>query len=250
MSRFLVGKIAFVTGASRGMGRTISNHLADAGALGLGFDWSPDFDDLPRDWISHQGDVSDENSQAEAVETIRAKFGRLDILVANAGLVPPWSETETIDLEEWDRVFAVNVRGVIASIKQTVPLMKDTGGSIVVMGSLASHRANSRQCLYTATKHAVLGIVRATALDLGRFGIRVNALGPGPIATQALLDRIQTRSEHGGPAMDDALRELCAETALGRLATEDEVANAAIYLASDLSSGFSGQLFPIDAGLA
>ena len=76
--------------------------------------------------------------------------------------------------------------------------MNETGGFVVVMGSLNSHRAHPRQCLYTATKHAVLGIVRATALDLGRFGICVNALGPGPIATQALLDRIQARTKQGG----------------------------------------------------
>ena len=105
MSRILGGKIAFVTGASRGLGRAISSHLADAGVLRLGFDSSPDFDELPQGWIPHQGDVSDEESQAEAVELIKVEFGRLDILVANAGLVPLWRETETIDLEEWDRIF-------------------------------------------------------------------------------------------------------------------------------------------------
>ena len=250
MSQILDGKIAFVTGAARGLGRTIAGHLADAGALGLGFDAQPDFDDLPQGWISLQGDVTDEKSLAQAVELIKKKFGRLDILIANAGMVPPWSETDAIDLDEWDRIFAVNVRGVMASIKQTTPLMKETGGSIIAMGSLNSYRAHPRQCLYTATKHAVLGIVRATALDLGRYNIRVNALGPGPIATEALVERIQTRSKGGGPSMEDTLEGLSADTALGRLVTEDEVAKAALYLASEQSSGFTGQLLPIDAGLA
>lgn len=250
MSQILDGKIAFVTGAARGLGRTIAGHLADAGALGLGFDALPDFDDLPQGWISLQGDVTDEKSLAQAVELIKKKFGRLDILIANAGMVPPWSETDAIDLDEWDRIFAVNVRGVMASIKQTTPLMKETGGSIIAMGSLNSYRAHPRQCLYTATKHAVLGIVRATALDLGRYNIRVNALGPGPIATEALIERIQTRSKGGGPSMEDTLEGLSADTALGRLVTEDEVAKAALYLASEQSSGFTGQLLPIDAGLA
>ena len=119
MSQILDGKIAFVTGAARGLGRTIAGHLADAGALGLGFDALPDFDDLPQGWISLRGDVTDEKSLAQAVELIKKKFGRLDILIANAGMVPPWSETDAIDLDEWDRIFAVNVRGVMASIKQT-----------------------------------------------------------------------------------------------------------------------------------
>ncbi len=250
MNKSLEGKIALVTGASRGLGRTIAIHLADAGALGLGFDAAPGFDELPKGWISNRGDVSDEQSLAKALETVRARYGRLDILVANAGLVPPWRETETIDIDEWDRVFAVNVRGVAASIKHSVPLMKETGGSIIAMGSLNSHRAHALQCLYTATKHAVLGIVRSTALDLGRHGIRVNALGPGPIATDALVHRIRTRSESGGPQLEEALNRFGDETALGRMATEDEVAKTALYLAGEQSSGITGQFFPIDAGFA
>ena len=103
--------------------------------------------------------------------------------------------------------------------------------------------------LYTATKHAALGIVRAAALDLGRYGIRVNGLAPGPIATDALMQRIRTRAAQGGASEEDALHALSAETALGRMATAEEVAKTALFLASDLSSGITGRLFPIDAGL-
>lgn len=249
MTKILEGKVALVTGAARGLGRSIANHLAAAGASGFAVDTRAEFDELPAGWLSRQGDVSDESDMAAALESVRTQFGRLDIVVANAGLVPPWRETEGIDLAEWDRVFAVNVRGVMATIKQAVPLMKGTGGSIIAMGSLNSYRAHPRQCLYTATKHAVLGIVRASALDLGRHGIRVNALGPGPIATEALVERVHTRAREGGPPVEEALGRLASETALGRLATEEEVAKAAVFLASDQSSGITGQLFPVDAGL-
>jgi NAD(P)-dependent dehydrogenase (short-subunit alcohol dehydrogenase family) len=163
--------------------------------------------------------------------------------------VPPWRETEAIDLDDWDAVFAVNVRGVMAAIKHATPLLKREGGTIVAMGSMNSARAHARQCLYTATKHAVLGIVRATALDLGRHGIRVNAVGPGPIATAALLERMRARAASGGPPVEDALRA-AGDTALGRMATEDDVANTVLFLASELSGGTTGALVPVDGGLA
>ena len=91
--------------------------------------------------------------------------------------------------------------------------------------------------------------MRAAALDLGRSGVRVNALAPGPIATEALQSRIAHRHETGGPAPDDAFQALADETALGRIATEDDVADAALYLASDLSGAVTGTLLPVESGL-
>ena len=245
----LDGNIALVTGAATGLGRTIARHLADAGVSGLAFDIAEKCRDLPSGWIALRGDVSNEVDMANAVAEISKRFGRLDIVVANAGLVPPWHNTENIDLEEWDRVFEVNVKGVIATIKHAVPLMKASGGSIVAMGSLNSYRAHSKQCLYTASKHAVLGIVRAAALDLGRYGIRVNALGPGPVATDALIGRIRMRAGEGEPPLKEVLEQFAADTALRRMISEDDVARAAVFLAGDGSDGITGQLLPIDAGL-
>jgi NAD(P)-dependent dehydrogenase (short-subunit alcohol dehydrogenase family) len=117
------------------------------------------------------------------------------------------------------------------------------------MGSINSVRGHGRQCLYTASKHAVLGVVRATALDLGRFNIRVNAVGPGPVATDALLGRMRVRADGGGLSVEAAL-EAAADTALGRMVTAREVATAVLFLASDLSAGMTGHLLPVDGGLA
>lgn len=245
----LRGRVALVTGAANGLGRAISACLGEAGAAGIGFDTEPCENGLPAGWIGHRGDVAREADVAGAVAAAGDRFGRLDIVVANAGLVPPWQETEHLDLEEWDAVFAVNVKGVAATIKQAVPLMRRTGGSIVVMGSLNSRRAHPRQCLYSATKHAVLGIVRATAMDLGRYGIRVNALGPGPVATDALLGRLQTRAREGEPPAAEVLEQFARDTSLGRIATEEDVARTALFLASGLSDGMTGQILPVDGGL-
>jgi NAD(P)-dependent dehydrogenase (short-subunit alcohol dehydrogenase family) len=167
--------------------------------------------------------------------------------VANAGIVPPWHDTDAVDLAEWDRVFAVNARGVMATIKHAVPLMKGRGGAIIAMGSTNAWIGHAKQAAYTASKHAALGIVRATARDLGRFGIRVNAICPGPVATEALLARIRRRADEGGAPVEETLGRY-SDTSLGRMPTAEDVVGAALFLASDLSSGITGHLIPVDAG--
>lgn len=249
MHAMLDGKTAFVTGAAAGLGRAIAERLAGAGARGMSFDIDDCGDALPPGWIGMRGSVAEEDDLGRAMARIQEVFGSLDIVVANAGLVPPWSGIEALDFGQWDTVFAVNVKGVAATLKHAAPLMKENGGSIVAMGSLNSHRAHGSQCLYTATKHAVLGIVRAAALDLGRYGIRVNVIGPGPVATDALIGRVETRAREGGPAPAEALAGFAGETALGRMVATGDVAGAALFLASDLSAGITGQLLAVDAGL-
>src|SRR5204863_7116260 len=166
----------------------------------------------PEGWIALTADVTDEGSVARSVAESRQRLGRLDVVVANAGIVPAWTETAELDLGELDRVLAVNVRGVAATLKHAVPSLKERGGSVVVMASLNAHRAHPRQHLYTVSKHAVLGLARSAALDLGRFGIRVNALAPGPVATDALLERIALRAAAGGLSVGEALDVAAAET--------------------------------------
>ena len=243
----LEGKVALVTGGAHGLGRAIAEGFAAAGARGLLFDREAAPDPLPAGWSFQTGDVSRETDVARAMAQVTESFGRLDAVVANAGVVPPWHDTEAIDLDEWDQVFAINARGVMATIRHAVPLMKQRGGSILVMGSTNSWIGHAEQAAYTASKHAVLGIVRAAARDLGRFGIRVNALGPGPVATEALLGRIHRRAEQGGAPVEETLRRY-ADTPLRRMPTAEDVVGAALFLASDLSSGITGHLIPIDAG--
>lgn len=118
------------------------------------------------------------------------------------------------------------------------------------MASINGYRAHPQQMLYTASKHAVVGVMRAAALELGPSGTRVNALAPGAIATQALLDRIDVRHARGGPAPEAALASLAAETALKRMVTPGQVAATAHWLASDASAGITGIVVPVEAGLA
>jgi NAD(P)-dependent dehydrogenase (short-subunit alcohol dehydrogenase family) len=273
MSDLLSGRVALVTGAANGLGATIAARLAAAGATGVALDRDVSGAAPPEGWTAVAADVTDSAALRAAVAQCVERFGRLDVVVANAGVVPPWRATEAVDDDEWDRVSAVNVRGVVATIAAAVPALRAAAAtpppaaappadaappsalpprptaSVIALASVNARKAHPRQALYTATKHAVVGVVRATALDLGRDGIRVNAVAPGSIATDALLGRMARRAAEGGVAADEALAAAAQETALGRIATAEEVADAVLFLASDLASGVTGQVLAVDAGV-
>jgi NAD(P)-dependent dehydrogenase (short-subunit alcohol dehydrogenase family) len=240
----LDGKLAAVTGGARGLGAGIARRFAAEGAQGFVLDLGDALGDVPDGWRAIAVDVRDEASVRGAFASIEG----IDVLVAAAGIVPGWAGLGETDLESWDEVFAVNVRGIAATLKQAVPVLRD-GASVVLIGSLNSWRGDPNIASYVGSKHAVLGITRSAALDLGKRGVRVNALGPGPIATEALLARMATRERDLGIAVETALEQAAAQTALGRIATVEEVADAALFLASALSSGVTGQLLAVDAGV-
>jgi NAD(P)-dependent dehydrogenase (short-subunit alcohol dehydrogenase family) len=241
----LDGRVAVVTGGANGLGFAITQRFAAEGAGGYVLDLPAALgNELPSSWEPVPVDVGDEQSVAEAF----ARIGRCDVVVAAAGIVPGWAATADVELTTWDDVFRVNVRGVMATIKHAAPVLSD-GGAIIAMGSLNSWRGDPNIAAYVGSKHAVLGIVRSAALDLGRRAIRVNALGPGPIATDALLARMRRREAERGIAVEEALAAAAQQTALRRIATVEDVASAALFLASDLSSGITGQLIPVDAGI-
>lgn len=246
-SGLLAGRVALVTGGSRGLGAAIVAAFARAGAVGAVVDLEPGA--VEAGWTALAADVTDEHEVEQAVTATVRSFGRLDVVVANAGVVPPWSPTPNLDLAALDRTLAVNVRGVAATLKHGARAMTEHGGSIVVMASMNAWHAFPAQSAYTASKHAVLGLVRTAALDLGAHGIRVNAIGPGPVATDALRKRLATRAREGGLSVEEAVQQAADATALGRMVTGDDVAGVALFLASDLSSGVTGALVPVDAGV-
>jgi len=203
---------------------------------------------VPDGWLALTADVRDPQSLESAFATVTRTFGRLDVVVANAGIVPPWTTAATMSAEEWDEVFAVNARGVMLTVREAVRSIRG-GGSIIAMSSVNGWKGDAHIPAYVASKHAVVGLVRSVAVEVGRQGIRVNAVCPGPVATEALLSRMAARAAAGGTAVEEALRQAGASTALGRMATVEEVADAVLFLACDLSSGITGQLLRVDAGV-
>ena len=246
----LEGRRALVTGAANGLGARIVSHLAAAGATGVALDLpSQPVAGLPPGWSAVAADLREEDSVGTAFVQVDEVLDGLDVVVAAAGIVPRWAGLEALDLDEWEDLFAVNVRGVLATIRHGARRMGD-GGAIVAMGSLNSWRGDPNIAGYVASKHAVLGIVRSAALDLGRRGIRVNAVAPGPIATDALLRRMERRERELGLPVNEALAAAAQGTALGRMASADDVAAAVVFLASPMAAGVTGHLLPVDAGIA
>ncbi len=248
----LDGKVAIVTGASGGIGEAIARALAGAGcrvvvsarrmavcravAESIG-------------GLAVPTDVTDETQVAALMNACESAFGCLDVLVNNAGMVEPWSDIEHMPTDAWDAAFALNVKGVMLCAKHAAPLLKRRGGAIVNVSSRAGLKANARQGAYSATKFAVNGITEAVAQELGPHGVRVNALCPGAVATEAFVDRTGTRAAKEGITIDALLaRDFTDKLALGHLTRLDDVCAAAVFLASDRASGITGALIPIDAG--
>jgi NAD(P)-dependent dehydrogenase (short-subunit alcohol dehydrogenase family) len=248
--RLLENRVAVVTGGANGLGAAIVARFNEQGASGVILDLHNDDDARPsKSWRALQVDVRDPDSLRTAFDEITRSYPKVDVVVANAGIVPPWARTSEIELDVWEKVFAINTRGVMLTIREAVRVMNPHGGSIVAMSSLNGWRGDAHIAAYAASKHAVVGLVRSVAQDVGSLGIRVNAVGPGPIATDALLKRMSSRSTTTGLDIDAALHRAGESTALGRMATATEVADAVLFLASDMASGITGQLLPVDAGI-
>jgi NAD(P)-dependent dehydrogenase (short-subunit alcohol dehydrogenase family) len=255
MSRY-VGKIAIVTGAAGGIGRATATRLASEGASLLLADLaSPELDALARELTGSTTaetcavDVSDEAAVARMIETAERRFGGFDLLVNNAGIEGIVKPLEEYPVDVFDRVLAVNVRGVFLGIKHAAPaLRRRGGGAIVNLASVAGQMGDPNLVAYTASKHAVIGLTRSAALALGPHGIRVNAVCPSPAETRMM------RSIESGYAGNLAAAELVKKSIadripLGRYAEPSEVAALIAFLGSDEAKFINGSQYTIHGGM-
>lgn len=249
----LDGKVALVTGGGTGIGAAIAACFVQAGATVA---VSGRRVDLLSASATRTGahpmaaDVSQEAAVQQLFRQIESRFGGLDILVNNAGVTGPVSRAEDLDLAQWDDAMATNVRGTILCIKYAVPLMRlRGGGAIVNMSSLMGLRGYPMRSSYTATKFAVLGITEAVAQEVGVDNIRVNALCPGAVNGDLMQRVIASRSKAEGRPPEEIIRaNYTDKAALRRWVEPEEVANAALFLASAASGPITGERLRVDAG--
>jgi NAD(P)-dependent dehydrogenase (short-subunit alcohol dehydrogenase family) len=244
----LDGKICVITGAAGGMGREAALLFSEEGArvcvADVDFDAAAKVADEAPHAFAFQVDVADEESVRAMMDATAERFGGIDVLYNNAGISPD-DDASILDtsVEAWDRVQAVNAKGVFLCCKHGIPhLQLRGGGSVINVASfVALVGAATSQISYTASKGAVLALTRELAVQFAREKIRVNALCPGPVETPLLL------SIYGDdPA---ALERRRAHWPTGRLARPREVVNGALFLASDESSYVTGSTFLVDGGL-
>jgi len=247
--RRLAGKVALVTGAASGIGAACARRFAEEGASVAAFDlaapggplWQATGEAAPAVHVE-LGDVRDDARVAEAVAAVRAKLGRVDVLLNAAG-VAGGGPVHLIEPAEWDRVLDVNLRGTFLFSRHVLPVMLAQGsGSIVNLASVEGIEGFEGGSAYNASKGAVMILTRNMAIDYGRRGIRVNAICPGFIETPMLQGLLDNEALTG---VADAIREAHQ---LGRFGRADEVANAALFLASDEASFVTGVALPVDGG--
>ncbi len=243
----LENKVALISGGARGMGGVEARLFAKEGAKVVIGDIREEEGRQIEAQIAEAGgeclfiflDVTKEANWAEAVESTVARFGKLDILINNAGIFP-MEKVEDTTPESWDQVMDINAKGVFLGTKAAIPAMRQSGGgSIINLSSIAGLVGSSYSASYNASKGAVRLLTKSTAIQYAKEGIRANSIHPGLIDTLMAADLLA----------DEELRQRrIASTPLGRIGTAQEVAQGALYLASDESSFVTGSELIIDGG--
>ena len=256
-------KVVLVTGAAGGTGRTHCERFADEGADVIALDVPEAADELRgtatqvdnrgRRCVTGSADVSDLEAVTTAVDTGVAALGRLDVIVANAGIHLPGAPSWKLDPKVWQRTLDINLTGVWHTVKAGVPHLGDRGGSVVIVSSTNGIRGTANTAHYTASKHAVVGLARTLANELGPRSIRVNTVHPGPVATPMVLNEAmfrRLRPDLENPTAADAAEVLQARNLLPAPWVESvDIANAVVFLASDQARYITGTQLIVDAGL-
>jgi NAD(P)-dependent dehydrogenase (short-subunit alcohol dehydrogenase family) len=250
MTGRLEGKVAVVTGGASGIGEGTVRRFVEEGARVVIADLQADSgtalaDELGEATRFASTNVTDEDQVAAAVDLAVTEFGRLDVMFNNAGIVGVVGRIAETPLDAWEKTVAVLLRGVFLGTKHAARVMVPQGsGSIISTSSTAGILGGLGPHCYTACKHAVIGLTKSVASELGPSGVRVNAISPGNTVTAMTSAVISGDHE----AIDVATQHIAAQSALGFAAMPIDIANAALYLASDEARNVTGHTLVVDAG--
>jgi NAD(P)-dependent dehydrogenase (short-subunit alcohol dehydrogenase family) len=250
--RRLEGRVALVTGAGNGIGRAIARSLTADGAVVAVTDVDIEFaqetaNDI-RGSLAMKLDVTSAESAKSAVDVVEHELGPIDILVNNAGvstMAPVWELT----VRDWDFNFDVNAKGVFLVTQAVLPgMMERRRGSIVNTASMAGKRAVPLLAHYAASKWACIGFTKSCAVELGPYGIRVNCVCPGYVATSMQERELVWESGSRGLSVEAVIEEYVTKTPLGRMETPEDVARVVVYLVSDDAEFLTGAAIDITGG--
>lgn len=242
----LHGKVVVVTGAAAGIGHATAMRFSLEGCQVAAWDVSR-CEHCPPDWFGIQVDVADAKAVDEAARTVAERFGRIDVLVNNAGILRDGQlvkfrdgeVTSRMTDEDFDRVLDVNLKGVFHCTRAAVPYMMRQGGGVILnASSVVALYGNFGQTNYIASKAGVIGMTKVWARELGRYNIRVNAIAPGLVETDILKNM-----------PEKVLEEMKRRTPLGRLGKPEEIAEAYVWLASSAASFVTGAVLSVDGGI-
>ena len=242
----LDGKVAVITGAARGIGRATLEVFLAEGARVVATDLdATSLAEVAGDSdraVTVVGDVSVEDDARAMIEAAVSTYGRIDVLVANAGVIP-LSTIDQTSAADWDHVMAVDGRGMFLTCKFAIEHMARQGsGSIVLLSSISGQRGQVGQAAYGPAKYVATGLTHHLAVEWAARGIRVNAVAPGTIRTDAVVNLLET------PEGQAYVEEIEGRHPIGRLGEPREVAEAIAFLASDAASFITGAVLPVDGG--
>jgi len=257
-------KIALVTGGGRGIGQGIATVLARNGAdvavadinLDDALSVAAEISDMGRQSMAQRVDVTVQESVDSTVEAVLKRFGRIDILVNNAGIIgaPGWEERETPSEEDWDSIYAVNVKGMAKATGAVAPHMKERRyGKIVNIASVAGRLGSTTSAAYAASKASVINMTQTWAVELAGFNINVNSICPGLLWTPMWM-RIATHfgtlpGDHTGQSPRDVFdQHVERRIPLKREQTPEDIGNAVTFLASDYAQNITGQALNVSGG--
>ncbi len=241
------GRVLITAGAS-GVGRAMAEAFDAVGAQVWVADLDPEaLSNCPSHWRRSETNVADETAVADIFARIEAEWGGLDTLCANAGVAGPTASIEDVAVEDWRACLSVNLEGAFLCAKYAAPIMKrQNSGAVVITSSTAGQYGYPNRAPYAAAKWGVIGLAKTLAMELGPFGVRCNTICPGAVEGPRMEGVLEREAAAKGMTRDQVYNGYASGTSMGRFVEGQDIANMAVFLASDAARLVSGQVIAVD----